>query len=66
MEALAPRYIAKVPVDIFSQSPLHYRRTERGYVVYSVGANRKDDGGKPREPGRYMENDLVIQVPAAN
>jgi hypothetical protein len=47
LDALVPRYVAKVPKDIFlSDSPLHYRREELGFVLYSVGVNGKDDQGR--------------------
>jgi hypothetical protein len=36
-----------VPTDVIGGQPLHYRRTqEGGYVLYSVGWNGTDDGGK--------------------
>lgn len=43
--ALVPAYVRAVPRDPFSGQPLRYVRTDRGYRVYSVGANRVDDGG---------------------
>ena len=43
---LAPKYAAEVPKDIFNASELHYRQEGGGYLLYSVGPNGKDDGGK--------------------
>ncbi len=43
---LAPKYIGTVPDDIFSAKPLVYMKTDAGYLLYSVGVNGKDDGGK--------------------
>ncbi len=43
---LVPNYLAAVPVDPFSDRPLVYRRTDTGYLLYSVGSNRVDDGGQ--------------------
>ncbi len=43
---LVPDYLAVVPEDPFDGMPLRYRRMERGFVVYSVGENGQDDGGK--------------------
>ncbi len=34
-----------IPDDIFSGRPLVYRRKGDGFVLYSIGANLKDDGG---------------------
>lgn len=47
---LVPDYLAAVPEDPFDGRPLRYRRTDRGFVVYSVGEDGRDDGGKPRRP----------------
>jgi hypothetical protein len=33
--------------DPFDGKPLRFRATEKGYVVYSVGPDLKDDGGTP-------------------
>jgi hypothetical protein len=43
---LAPKYLPKVPDDIFSGKALIYRPSENGYLLYSVGANGKDEGGR--------------------
>jgi hypothetical protein len=47
LEALAPQFIEKIPHDIIGGQPLHYRRTDGGkFLVYSIGWNEIDDGGK--------------------
>ena len=47
LDALSPQFIEKVPHDIIGGQPLHYRRTDDGkFLLYSVGWNQKDDGGK--------------------
>jgi hypothetical protein len=47
LDALAPQFIGKLPHDIINGQPLHYRRTDDGtLVLYSVGWNESDDGGK--------------------
>jgi hypothetical protein len=38
-----------VELDPFDGQPLRYKKLTKGYVVYSVGGDRKDDGGA--EPG---------------
>jgi hypothetical protein len=43
---LTPKYIAKVPKDLFNDQELHYRRTSEGFLLYSVGSDGNDDGGK--------------------
>ena len=48
LDALVPQYLAQVPRDIIGGQPLHYRRTDDGkFLLYSVGWNETDDGGKP-------------------
>jgi hypothetical protein len=45
--ALAPEFIQSMPHDIITGEPLKYRRTENGkFLLYSVGWNETDDGGK--------------------
>jgi hypothetical protein len=46
IEALAPKFIAKMPRDVINGQPLKYCRTDDGqFVLYSVGSNETDDGG---------------------
>ncbi|MEZ6098324.1 MAG: hypothetical protein R3E01_05075 [Pirellulaceae bacterium] len=46
---LTPRYLPRVPVDPYADTMdgLRYARFGGDYVLYSVGANRRDDFGKP-------------------
>ncbi len=64
---LAPKYVVEVSKDIFNDSDLHYRQEGRGYLLYSVGPNGKDDGGKGRADAKEGENrdDLIVRMPAA-
>lgn len=50
VDQLVPGYLAAVPEDPFDGAPLRYRRTERGFVVYSVGEDGRDDGGQGHRP----------------
>lgn len=58
---LAPGYLKAVPDDLFSGEPLVYKPAEKGYLLYSVGLNGKDDGG-PRD-GTQVD-DFGVRVPA--
>jgi hypothetical protein len=65
LSELAPRYVAKLPVDIFANdAPLHYQRQGGGYLLYSVGANGRDDGGRGYNDRKGDEDwdDLSIRV----
>jgi hypothetical protein len=62
LDALAPKYLAEVPGDLFSGKALIYRRTENGYLLYSVGVNGRDDGGRgPADTPRG--DDLHVRMP---
>ncbi len=43
---LAPKYIAEVPTDLFTNKAFRYKPGEKGYLIYSLGPNMKDNGGK--------------------
>ena len=43
---LAPDFLPAVPVDPFDGQPLRYRKQDAGYVLYSIGPDLKDNGGK--------------------
>ena len=45
---LTPEFLDSVPVDPFDGAPLRYRVLSKGYVLYSVDADGRDDGGKER------------------
>ena len=47
LDSLSPQFIAHIPHDLFTGEPLKYHRTDDGrFVLYSIGWNGKDDGGK--------------------
>ena len=48
LDDLAPTFLTAVPSDPFDGSSLRYKKLSKGYVVYSIGADGKDDGGKER------------------
>ncbi len=46
LDDLVPKYLEQVPIDPFDGRPIRYRRTEPGYVLYSVKEDGEDNGGK--------------------
>lgn len=52
LEELVPGFTAELPKDPFDGQPLRYRKLEKGFVVYSVGADRKDQQGRERRDKR--------------
>ena len=45
LSALVPEFLDKLPTDPFSGKDFIYRREGKGFIVYSLWANMKDDGG---------------------
>jgi hypothetical protein len=52
LEELVPEVLPAVPLDPFTGQPLVYRPTTDGPLLYSLGYDRRDDGGQPLERGR--------------
>ena len=46
LAALTPKYLPQIPQDVFSGKALIYRLEDKGYLVYSVGPNGIDEGGR--------------------
>jgi hypothetical protein len=47
LDALAPAYIDVLPHDVMNGEPYHYQlRPDGTFLIYSVGWNQKDEGGK--------------------
>jgi hypothetical protein len=61
---LVPKYLPKVPSDVFSGKPLVYRPTEDGYLLYSVGINGIDDEGRWTDDFPKGD-DLRVRIPGA-
>ncbi|MFO0935134.1 MAG: hypothetical protein U0798_01295 [Gemmataceae bacterium] len=67
LDQLVPTYMKSMPVDLYSGKVPIYRKTEKGYIVYSVGENGKDDGGFLRTDGEKdgkRGDDIGIRMPA--
>ena len=48
LDELVPRYLKAIPADPFGAGEkLRYRRTAQSYLLWSIGPDGKDDGGKP-------------------
>ncbi len=47
-----------IPDDVFSGKPFVYRRVGRSFVLYSIGSNLQDDGGRDD----YQAGDLVWEL----
>jgi hypothetical protein len=59
---LAPKYLERIPSDLFTAKALIYRPNDNGYLLYSVGVNGKDEEGRSYDddpPG----DDLTVRMP---
>jgi hypothetical protein len=67
LDALAPKYVAKVPNDLFTDKPLVYQPSEKGYLLYSLGPNGKDDAGHgPDDDPKGDDLSLRMPLPRLN
>jgi hypothetical protein len=64
LEALvAERFLARVPTDPYDGVPLRFVRVADGVVIYSVGPDGNDDGGKiDRQKPQAQGTDVGYQL----
>jgi hypothetical protein len=67
LDELVPRYLPAVPIDVFTGGPLIYRPEKDGYLLYSVGVNGNDDGGRwpgdDPDGGSVLADDVRVRMP---
>ncbi len=66
LDELVPEFLPEVPADPFTGAPLHYKLEGSAALVYSVGPDARDDGGKPIGPadnGLVQTGDIPFRVP---
>lgn len=59
---LVPEYLQDVPEDPFDGVPLRYQRLDGGFIVYSVGWDRIDDGGRAQLPLKERKPDETYDI----
>lgn len=63
LQDLVPLYLARVPIDPFDGNPIRYRPGAPGYILYSVGEDARDNGGRERnDKDRTAPHDLCFIV----
>lgn len=62
LDDLMPDLLSSIPIDPFDGQPLRFQKLERGYVIYSVGQDRKDNGGKEYIRGTVEGTDITFTV----
>ena len=59
---LTPTYIAIIPKDPFDGKDLRYQKLDTGFVVYSIGKDGQDDGGKERPSDESCTYDVTFII----
>ena len=61
---LVPNFLPAIPADPFDGQPLRYKKLVKGYVLYSIGENLTDDGGKeqPADAAEADHYDITFTV----
>ena len=65
LQALVPDFLEAIPNDLIGGQPMKYFRTGDGkFLLYSIGWDEKDDGGKPsknrREKGDWVWGSSIM------
>ncbi len=61
LDDLVPKYLAALPTDRMNDQPLRYVVRESGFLIYSVGANGRNDDGANAE--RQNQDDISFEAP---
>ncbi|MHB8994197.1 MAG: hypothetical protein ACYC63_02990 [Armatimonadota bacterium] len=67
LQTLVPDYLPQVPSDPFGEGPLRSAVVNEKLVIYSIGPDMKDDGGKPLDtpfPQMKSTGDVGVAVSA--
>jgi hypothetical protein len=59
LDELVTNYVSKVPQDPFTGKPLIYRPNGTNWLLYSVGPDLIDDGGKPAAKATPSKGDIL-------
>jgi hypothetical protein len=57
LQVLAPTWIDQIPADPFDGQLLRYMRTSNGYIIYSVGPDKDDNGGLNKEDAGRIQGE---------
>ena len=66
LDKLVPQYLKTVPLDPFGPGPLTYRPQDHDFILYSLGLNFEDHGGRHNPEvfqGRNRDGDYVFWSP---
>jgi hypothetical protein len=66
LDVLVPNYLVEVPIDPFSGAPLRYRVGGPEPLIYSVGPDGDDDGGRGLSREAFFlesDGDMILDFP---
>jgi hypothetical protein len=63
LEGLVPDYLSKVPQDPFTGQPMIYRPQGTNWLLYSLGPDRVDNGGRSAARATAPPGDLLYDTP---
>ena len=65
LSSLVPKHLADLPRDSYTSAEFRYRRTKDGYLLYSLGRNGQDDGGRDHwdDDAQLDGDDIVVRFP---
>jgi ABC-type transport system involved in multi-copper enzyme maturation permease subunit len=63
LQELVPIYLTEIPNDPYDGKPLRFKRVQDGLVIYTVGPDQVDNGGKLlRNPRPVVGTDVGFQL----
>jgi hypothetical protein len=65
LDQLVPDFLPRLPIDYADMQPLRYRRENDDYVLYGIGLDGEDGGGKHAEEGYSWSQQLDAVFSAA-
>ena len=62
LDNLVPDYLESIPLDPFDGKVIRIKKLDKGFVVYSIGEDRIDDGGKEQSKNNKNKNDSSYDI----
>jgi hypothetical protein len=62
LQDISPQIASSALEDPFDGYPLRYSSTAKGFLIYSVGKDRKDNAGQPRRPDQLWTDSYDISI----
>lgn len=62
IENVIPDYLDSVPLDPFDGQEIRYKKLNEGYVVYSIGEDQIDDGGREKPKDNKQNGNSTYDI----